>query len=185
MKTGGFDILGSPELCELMAYNINAGNTYKEFKLILDNENKQLMMSYESANMPNYLKFTINLTCSICSVSRVENKYFSDSFKSHPSYPSISIFQKTVFQPVALKCGHMFCYMCACHVASVSIFHGLELANNRQMCSVCKKVNRQTNEQTKNDSYLIFKLRFILMNKLHTDQGLWKNNDDERSKPHG
>lgn len=48
--------------------------------------------------------------------------------------------QETVFDPVSLTCGHIFCYMCACSAASVSIVDGLKTADPKEKCPLCREV---------------------------------------------
>lgn len=48
--------------------------------------------------------------------------------------------QETLFDPVSLGCGHLFCYMCACKASSVSVVDGLKAASGRKKCPVCREV---------------------------------------------
>nr|CAN83652.1 hypothetical protein VITISV_015455 [Vitis vinifera] len=45
----------------------------------------------------------------------------------------------TVFDPVSLTCGHIFCYMCACSAASVTIVDGLKIAEPKEKCPLCRE----------------------------------------------
>eukprot|EP01018_Ginkgo_biloba_P014898 Gb_40171 [translate_table: standard] len=45
----------------------------------------------------------------------------------------------TVFDPVALECGHIFCNSCACASASVPTFAGLKTASHCAKCPLCAK----------------------------------------------
>ncbi|WJX54177.1 RING-type E3 ubiquitin transferase [Trifolium repens] len=47
--------------------------------------------------------------------------------------------EDTVIYPVSLTCGHIFCYICACSAASVSIVHGLKAANPKERCPLCRE----------------------------------------------
>lgn len=49
--------------------------------------------------------------------------------------------QDIVFDPVSLTCGHIFCYMCACSAASVTIVDGLKSANQKAKCPLCREVS--------------------------------------------
>lgn len=51
------------------------------------------------------------------------------------------LIQDTVFDPVSLTCGHIFCYMCSCKAASVTIVDGLQAAESREKCALCREVN--------------------------------------------
>ena len=48
--------------------------------------------------------------------------------------------QEIVFDPVSLRCGHMFCYSCACSAASVSSVEGLRFADRKAKCPLCREV---------------------------------------------
>ncbi|KAK8497523.1 hypothetical protein V6N12_037397 [Hibiscus sabdariffa] len=100
-------ILQSPWLCELMAFHINlretkakSGMTPALFEgcFLTFNDGKPSL----SCQLFDWVKLDIDLTCSIC--------------------------LDTVFDPVSLTCGHIFCYMCACSAASVTIVNGLKAA---------------------------------------------------------
>lgn len=47
--------------------------------------------------------------------------------------------QDTVFDSVALTCGHIFCYMCACKSGSVTIVDGLKAAEPTSKCPLCRE----------------------------------------------
>lgn len=49
--------------------------------------------------------------------------------------------QDIVFDAVSLTCGHIFCYMCACKAASVTIVDGLKEAKPKEKCALCREVN--------------------------------------------
>lgn len=49
--------------------------------------------------------------------------------------------QDTVFDPVSLTCGHIFCYSCACSAASASIVDGLKAADPKEKCPLCREVS--------------------------------------------
>ncbi|XP_042481570.1 E3 ubiquitin-protein ligase BAH1-like [Macadamia integrifolia] len=59
------------------------------------------------------VKLDIDLTCSVC--------------------------LDTVFDLVSLTCGHIFCYMCACSAASVSIVDGLKSTDHKAKCPLCRE----------------------------------------------
>eukprot|EP00252_Welwitschia_mirabilis_P004725 TRINITY_DN15020_c0_g1_i1.p1 TRINITY_DN15020_c0_g1~~TRINITY_DN15020_c0_g1_i1.p1 ORF type:complete len:110 (+),score=7.29 TRINITY_DN15020_c0_g1_i1:581-910(+) len=44
-----------------------------------------------------------------------------------------------VYDPVALGCGHMFCNMCACAGASVTITEGAKSADTEARCPICRQ----------------------------------------------
>ncbi|PPS00034.1 hypothetical protein GOBAR_AA20627 [Gossypium barbadense] len=45
----------------------------------------------------------------------------------------------TVFDPVSLTCGHIFCSICASSAASVTIVDGLRAANPKEKCPLCRE----------------------------------------------
>ncbi|MBA0743785.1 hypothetical protein Gogos_006439 [Gossypium gossypioides] len=112
------EILQSPWLCELMAFHINlretkvkSGMTPASFEgcYLTFNDGKPFL----SCELFDSVKLDIDLTCSIC--------------------------LDTVFDPVSLTCGHIFCYMCACSAASVSIVNGLKAAEPKEKCPLCRE----------------------------------------------
>ncbi|KAF9669336.1 hypothetical protein SADUNF_Sadunf14G0097100 [Salix dunnii] len=112
------EILQSPWLCELMAFHINLRETkVKSNKAPALFEGCSLTFDDDkpslSCELLDSIKLDINLTCSIC--------------------------LDTVFDPVSLTCGHIFCYMCACSAASVTIVDGLKAAEPKEKCPLCRK----------------------------------------------
>ena len=57
------------------------------------------------------------------------------------SFPFL-LLQDTVFDPVSLSCGHIFCYLCCCSAASVTIVDGLKSADHKSKCPLCRQVNK-------------------------------------------
>ncbi|KAF5762863.1 putative transcription factor C2H2 family [Helianthus annuus] len=112
------EILQSPWLYELIAFHINLrerkGIMGKDSKLfegcgIIFNDGKPSL----SCELSHAVKLEIDLTCSIC--------------------------LETVFDPVCLTCGHIFCFMCACKSASVTIVDGLKAAEPTAKCPLCRE----------------------------------------------
>ncbi|XWS76562.1 hypothetical protein CRYUN_Cryun01aG0187100 [Craigia yunnanensis] len=112
------EILQSPWLCELMAFHINlretnvkSGKTPALFEgcYLIFNDGKPFL----SCELFDSVKLDIDLTCSIC--------------------------LDTVFDPVSLTCGHIFCYMCACSAASVTIVDRLKAAEPKEKCPLCRE----------------------------------------------
>ncbi|KAL2507644.1 E3 ubiquitin-protein ligase [Forsythia ovata] len=114
------EILQSPWLCELMAFHINLRETNSnsnskkapalfEGCSLIFNDGKPSL----SCELFDSIKIDIDLTCSIC--------------------------LDIVFDPVSLTCGHIFCCMCACKAASVNIVDGLETANPKEKCPICRE----------------------------------------------
>ncbi|KAM5564028.1 putative E3 ubiquitin-protein ligase BAH1-like 1 [Rosa sericea] len=111
-------ILQSPWLCELMAFHINLRQSkIKSGKRPALFEGCSLTMNDEKPSLTcelfDSVKVDIDLTCSIC--------------------------LDTVFDPVALTCGHIFCYLCACSAASVTIVDGLKAAEPKEKCPLCRE----------------------------------------------
>ncbi|XP_059440100.1 probable E3 ubiquitin-protein ligase BAH1-like 1 [Corylus avellana] len=113
------EILQSPWLCELMAFHINLRESkvnYSKASPLFEGCN----LTYDDDGQPSLtcelfdsVKVDIALTCSIC--------------------------LDTVFDPVSLTCGHIFCYMCACSAASVTIVDGLKAAEPKAKCPLCRE----------------------------------------------
>ncbi|KAI4349655.1 hypothetical protein L6164_010219 [Bauhinia variegata] len=112
------EILQSPWLCELMAFHINLRETQANLmKASALFDGCSLEMKDEKPSLTcklfDSIKLDVDLTCSIC--------------------------LDTVFDPVSLTCGHIFCYMCACSAASVSIVDGLKTAHPKEKCPLCRE----------------------------------------------
>ncbi|TKY52527.1 E3 ubiquitin-protein ligase BAH1 [Spatholobus suberectus] len=112
------EILQSPWLIELIALHINLRETKaksREAPALFDGcyltfkDGKPSL----SCELFDSIKIDIDLTCSIC--------------------------LDTVFDPVSLTCGHIFCYTCACSAASVTIVDGLKAANPKEKCPLCRE----------------------------------------------
>ncbi|KAJ4764536.1 SPX (SYG1/Pho81/XPR1) domain-containing protein [Rhynchospora pubera] len=112
------EILQSPWLCELMAFYINLRNSKVNNKAPMElfgdcsltlEDNKPTL----SCCLFELLWVDINLTCSIC--------------------------LDMVFDAVSLSCGHIFCYMCCCSAASVTIVDGLKVAALKEKCPLCRR----------------------------------------------
>ncbi|KAL8094553.1 putative E3 ubiquitin-protein ligase BAH1-like 1 isoform X1 [Apium graveolens] len=112
------EILQSPWLCELMAFHINLRETKTKKRNAPDffdgcslvfNDGKPSL----SFHLLDSVKMDIDLTCPIC--------------------------LDIVFDAVSLTCGHIFCYMCACKAASVTIVDGLKEAKTREKCALCRE----------------------------------------------
>ncbi|XP_076892252.1 putative E3 ubiquitin-protein ligase BAH1-like 1 [Bidens hawaiensis] len=112
------EILQSPWLCELIALHINLretkgkmGNGSEVFEgcSLIFNDGKPSL----SCELSDVVKLEIDLTCSIC--------------------------LDTVFDPVCLTCGHIFCFMCACKAGSVTIVDGLKATQPTAKCPLCRE----------------------------------------------
>ncbi|GAA0148088.1 ubiquitin-protein ligase [Lithospermum erythrorhizon] len=112
------EILQSPWLSELMAFHINLretkhnsrkASTFFDECYLTFNDGKPSL----TCQLFDSVKIEIDLTCSIC--------------------------LDTVFDPVSLTCGHIFCYMCACKAASVKIVNGLKAADTKEKCPLCRE----------------------------------------------
>ncbi|KAG4916630.1 hypothetical protein JHK87_054187 [Glycine soja] len=112
------EILQSPWLCELMAFHINLRETKvksRKAHALFDGCSLTFKDGKPSLTCELFdsIKVDIDLTCSIC--------------------------LDTVFDPVSLTCGHIFCYICACSAASVSIVNGLKSADPKMKCPLCRE----------------------------------------------
>ncbi|XP_078160181.1 putative E3 ubiquitin-protein ligase BAH1-like 1 [Carex rostrata] len=111
------EILQSPWLCELMAFYINLRKSKVNYQAPMGlfgdcsltcDDDRPTL----SCCLFESMQVDINLTCSIC--------------------------LDMVFDPVSLSCGHIFCYMCCCSAASVSIVDGLKVAALKKKCPLCR-----------------------------------------------
>ncbi|KAJ7977561.1 E3 ubiquitin-protein ligase BAH1 [Quillaja saponaria] len=110
------EILQSPWLCELMAFHINLRETSsRKVPALFDGCSLAFKDGKPSLTCELFdsVNLDIDLTCSIC--------------------------LDTVFDPVSLTCGHIFCYMCACSAASVIIVDGLKAADPKEKCPLCRQ----------------------------------------------
>ncbi|XP_010938402.1 probable E3 ubiquitin-protein ligase BAH1-like 1 [Elaeis guineensis] len=112
------EILQSPWLCELMAFYINLRQCKANSKAFMGlfedcsltfDDDKPML----SCGLFDSMKVDIGLTCSIC--------------------------LDTVFDPVSLTCGHIFCFMCCCSAGSVSIVDGLKTVGPKAKCPLCRQ----------------------------------------------
>ncbi|XP_041020624.1 probable E3 ubiquitin-protein ligase BAH1-like 1 [Juglans microcarpa x Juglans regia] len=112
------EILQSPWLCELMAFHINLRKNKVEISKALamfEGCNLTFNDGKPSLNCELFdsVKVDIDLTCSIC--------------------------LDTIFDAVSLTCGHIFCYLCACSAAAVTIVDGLKSAEPKAKCPLCRE----------------------------------------------
>ncbi|KAK3037770.1 hypothetical protein RJ639_030689 [Escallonia herrerae] len=113
------EVLRSPFLYELMAFNINMREDKLESKRTTPKWFEDCSLHIGdgkpslSINLSSSINFSADLTCSIC--------------------------LETVFDPVSLLCGHIYCYMCACSAASVTTIEGLKAANSKSRCPLCRE----------------------------------------------
>ncbi|CAL0320606.1 unnamed protein product [Lupinus luteus] len=112
------EILQSPWLIELMALYLNLRRTKSESMkapALFDGCSLTFKDGKPSLTCELFdsIKIDIDLTCSVC--------------------------LDTVFDPVSLTCGHIFCYSCACLAASTSIVDGLKAADPKEKCPLCRE----------------------------------------------
>jgi len=110
------ELLQSPWLIELSAFQINTKDSEYEVSCEDLCECSSDFSSGEptiTCKMSESVKAEFNLTCPIC--------------------------LDTVFYPVALGCGHLFCNSCACAAASVPIDEGIKTAKPLAKCPICRQ----------------------------------------------
>ncbi|KAL0775257.1 hypothetical protein Bca101_040409 [Brassica carinata] len=83
--------------------------------------------------LPNSIELEFDLVCAIC--------------------------LETVFNPYALKCGHIFCKACACSSASVMIFQGVKAAPQCSKCPICREVGVYAEAVHMIELHLLLKIR--------------------------
>ncbi|KAJ4726931.1 E3 ubiquitin-protein ligase BAH1-like [Melia azedarach] len=111
------EILQSPWLRELVALHINLRDQTDVVNSTASSESYKLTFNDGkpslSCQLFDSIELDIDLTCPVC--------------------------LETVFDPVSLTCGHILCKMCACSAASVSIVDGLQSAEPRGKCPLCRQ----------------------------------------------
>eukprot|EP00250_Pteridium_aquilinum_P003183 c13505_g1_i1 orf=668-1624(-) len=108
----------SPWLVELLALYFNLKLKYKARSTlpeicpgcVCDLQSVKPMLS---CVLHESLKLEVDVTCSIC--------------------------LEIVYEPVALRCGHIFCFKCACSAASVSTVNGFKKAKKNAKCPLCRE----------------------------------------------
>jgi len=111
------ELLKSPWLIELIAFQINTRDSeHRHIGEIFPECSCDFTGSDPviKCSLHDSVKLEFNLTCPIC--------------------------LDTVFDPVALGCGHVFCNICACTGASIPTIEGLKAANQRARCPICRQM---------------------------------------------
>ncbi|XP_019441760.1 PREDICTED: E3 ubiquitin-protein ligase BAH1-like isoform X2 [Lupinus angustifolius] len=134
------EILQSPWLIELMALYLNLRETClnsMKAPALFDGCSLTFHDGKPSLTCELFdsIKIDIDLTCSIC--------------------------LDTVFDPVSLTCGHIFCYSCACSAASASIVDGLKAADPKEKCPLCRE------EGVYEDAVRLEELNILLARSCH------------------
>ncbi|KAF6169887.1 hypothetical protein GIB67_034279 [Kingdonia uniflora] len=128
MRAEHIELLQSPWLIELGAFYLNSnrsnGGESGNFShpFSCDFDADKPVMTLI---IPDSVKLEYNLTCAIC--------------------------LETVFNPYALRCGHLFCKSCACSAASVMMFEGLKTAPPETKCPVCREIGVYANSLHMNE----------------------------------
>jgi len=112
------ELLKSPYLVELGALHLNLSVAEQE-TISLNEMVGEFSCDFESSSptltccLLGSAKLDFELTCSIC--------------------------LETIFDPVALGCGHIFCNSCACTAASVLAHEGPKTASCSAKCPLCRQ----------------------------------------------
>ncbi|KAF3581602.1 hypothetical protein DY000_02035599 [Brassica cretica] len=137
MRAERIELLHSPWLIELGAFYLNSGldkvgnfkNSFGRISCENLNEDQPVM----KLMLPNSIELEFDLVCAIC--------------------------LETVFNPYALKCGHIFCKACACSSASVMIFQGVKAAPQCSKCPICREVGVYAEAVHMIELHLLLKIR--------------------------
>ncbi|CAH8362899.1 unnamed protein product [Eruca vesicaria subsp. sativa] len=137
MRAERIELLHSPWLIELGAFYLNSGldkvgnfkNSFGRVSCENLNDDQPVM----KLMLPNTTELEFDLTCAIC--------------------------LETVFNPYALKCGHIFCKACACSAASVMIFQGVKAAPQCSKCPICREVGVYGEAVHMIELHLLLKIR--------------------------
>ncbi|KAF2580964.1 hypothetical protein F2Q68_00001659 [Brassica cretica] len=137
MRAERIELLHSPWLIELGAFYLNSGldkvGNFKNSFGRVSCENLNEDQSMMKLTLPNTTELEFDLTCAIC--------------------------LETVFNPYALKCGHIFCKVCACSAASVMIFQGVKAAPQCSKCPICREVGVYAEAVHMIELHLLLKIR--------------------------
>ncbi|XP_028784848.1 probable E3 ubiquitin-protein ligase BAH1-like isoform X2 [Neltuma alba] len=117
MHAEHIELLHSPWLIELGAFYINSNQSdARELNGVYGHFSCNLNVTEAAMTLvlPDSTRLEYDLTCAIC--------------------------LDFVFNPYALRCGHLFCKSCACSAASLMIFQGLKAAGPESKCPICRKV---------------------------------------------
>eukprot|EP01018_Ginkgo_biloba_P017534 Gb_23910 [translate_table: standard] len=143
------EILQSPWLNELIAFSINLMNANNSATFVSDFGDCSLTFEGGkpslSCTLLDSVKLDIDLTCSICLLIPPASYALAIAYMGIQGLEKCSLQpiqegNETVFDPVSLKCGHIFCYSCACSAASVTIVEGLKTADKNTKCPLCRQV---------------------------------------------
>ncbi|CDY18361.1 BnaA04g22260D [Brassica napus] len=137
MRAERIELLHSPWLIELGAFYLNSGlekvgnfkNSFGRVSCENLNEDQPVM----KLMLPNSIELEFDLVCAIC--------------------------LETVFNPYALKCGHIYCKACACSSASVMIFQGVKAAPQCSKCPICREVGVYAEAVHMIELHLLLKIR--------------------------
>ncbi|EOA29277.1 hypothetical protein CARUB_v10025552mg [Capsella rubella] len=138
MRAERIELLHSPWLIELGAFYLNSGldkvgnfknSSFGRVSCEYLNDDQPMIQ----LTLPNSIELEFDLTCAIC--------------------------LETVFNPYALKCGHIFCKSCACSAASVMIFQGMKAAPKDSKCPICREVGVYAEAVYMMELHLLLKIR--------------------------
>lgn len=109
------ELLQSPWLVELIAFHINVENGAVSLPGMASHCSYDFESSKPtiSCTLSDSVTLEIDLTCSIC--------------------------LEMVFDPVCLRCGHIYCNSCACSAASIPTVEGLKSAGQNSKCPLCRQ----------------------------------------------
>lgn len=113
------ELLQSPWILELTALHLNLADTPAMSSPVIEGLG-EFSCDFESDSPTLY--------CTILESARLEFGL------------NCSICLDTVFDPVALGCGHVFCNSCVCAAASVPAYEGPRAADSSAKCPLCRKV---------------------------------------------
>ncbi|XP_039001164.1 probable E3 ubiquitin-protein ligase BAH1-like 1 [Hibiscus syriacus] len=67
--------------------------------------------------------------------------------------------------PVSLTCGHIFCYMCACSAATVTVVNVLKAAEPKEKCPLCREAGVYE-DPVKSDRFMNLN-QYVLIRIMH------------------
>eukprot|EP00246_Nothoceros_aenigmaticus_P018251 TRINITY_DN9479_c0_g2_i2.p1 TRINITY_DN9479_c0_g2~~TRINITY_DN9479_c0_g2_i2.p1 ORF type:complete len:353 (-),score=38.02 TRINITY_DN9479_c0_g2_i2:25-1083(-) len=111
------ELLQSPWLIELCALHMNLSDL--PANIALPEGRRDVICDFRSdsptvsCTLFDSVKLEVELTCSIC--------------------------LEIIFDPIALKCGHVFCNSCLCTAASIPAYLGVKSADQTAKCPLCRQ----------------------------------------------
>ncbi|XP_020972132.1 probable E3 ubiquitin-protein ligase BAH1-like 1 isoform X2 [Arachis ipaensis] len=129
----------------LLELHLSSNSGFKKYLLCLTRSNHNTIIQQGKDLVTYALINAVAIRKILKKYDKIHDSKQGQLFKSQVQAMHKEILQSpwliedTVFDPVALTCGHVFCYTCACSAASVTIVDGLKAADPKQKCPLCRE----------------------------------------------